>query len=509
MKLLLSCAWSALLALTAHSAEPPPPPAPPAPYGAVPNEAQLAWHPLEMYAFCHFSTNTFTGKEWGYGDEDPAIFNPTDFDADQIVGTLQSAGFKGVILTAKHHDGFCLWPTATTPHSIAKSPWREGKGDMVREFAEAAKRHGIGFGVYLSPWDRHQADYGQPTYPDFYRSQLRELLTNYGPLFTVWHDGANGGDGFYGGARETRSIDRTRYYDWPRTWELVRQLQPQAAIFSDVGPDVRWIGNERGEAGYPCWATYSPVGPDGGPPAPGHIQEKFSPTGTPGGQQWLPGECDVSIRPGWFWHAEEDAKVRTPQNLMELYFRSVGRGASLLLNVPPDRRGRLADPDVAALQGFKAMLDRMYSRNLAAGGKARADSRRGKGFEVANMLDDDRESYWSAKDKVRDTVVELKLPERRRFSVIRLREPIRLGQRIRRFAVDVRRDGRWVLWIPNGSSIGSQVLLRGPQVHSDGVRLRILESAACPCLSELSLWLEPTEVPKPAEAPAPPVKPEK
>lgn len=470
---------------------------PPAPFGAVPSEAQLAWHELETYAFVHFTTNTFTGKEWGYGDEDPAVFNPTDFSADQIAGTLAKAGMKGLILTCKHHDGFCMWPSATTAHDIAASPWKDGKGDMVKEFSEAAKRHDLRFGVYLSPWDRNHASYGTPEYLAVYREQLRELLTNYGPVFTVWHDGANGGDGFYGGKRERRSIDNTTYYDWPRTWELTRKLQPQAAIFSDIGPDVRWIGNERGIANYPCWATYTPVGPDGGTPAPGHVRHQDGQTGTVGGDRWLPGECDVSIRPGWFWHEEHNGQVRTPKNLLELYFNSVGRGASFLLNVPPDRRGRIHETDIAALEGYKQALDRLFARNLAAGATAKSDVTRGSGPEFSPdlVLDDDKSSYWAAPDGSTTASLELTLPEAREFSVVRLREPIRLGQRVRKFTVEVCENGTWSEWIGNGSSIGAHVLLRGRKVSADAVRLMITESAACPCIAEFSLWLEPQDVP--------------
>ena len=464
---------------------------PPAPFGAVPSQAQLAWHDLETYAFVHFTMNTFTGKEWGFGDEDPALFNPTDFDADQIVGSLAAAGLKGVILTCKHHDGFCLWPTATTKHSVAATPWKAGKGDMVREFADAAKRHGMKFGVYLSPWDRNNEHYGTPRYVEIYREQLRELLTNYGPVFTVWHDGANGGDGYYGGKRERRGIDRLNYYGWPDTWALVRKLQPLAAIFSDVGPDVRWIGNEHGEANYPCWATYDPVGPDGGPGGPGHTRSRDGTTGTVGGTRWLPGECDVSIRPGWFWHEHENGRVRSPQNLFDLYFKSVGRGASFLLNVPPDRRGRVHENDVASLLGYKELLDRMYAVNLAAGATASADAERGAGFEAAKVLDGDKATYWATPDAARAAALTLTLPEAREFSVIKLREPIALGQRVRRFDVDVRVDGVWMPWITNGASIGAHTLLKGPRVAADGVRVRIVESAACPCLSEVSLWLAP------------------
>ena len=335
---------------------------PPAPHGPIPSEALVAWHEREIYAFCHFTTNTFTDREWGNGDESPTVFNPTAFDADQIVGTLAKCGFTGVILTCKHHDGFCLWPTKTTEHNISKSPWRDGKGDVVKEFADAAKRASIGFGVYLSPWDRNSEFYGEPRYVEIYHEQLRELLTNYGPLFEVWHDGANGGNGYYGGKRGRRGIDRRTYYNWPRNWEMVRQLQPKAVIFSDVGPDLRWVGNESGQCPYPNWATFSPVGPDGGPAAPGHCRTQ---QGTPDGKQWMPAETDVSIRPGWFWHEKENDRVRTPKNLLDLYFSSVGHGSSLLLNVPPDRRGLIHETDVAALQGFKQALDRMFSNNLA------------------------------------------------------------------------------------------------------------------------------------------------
>jgi alpha-L-fucosidase len=216
---------------------------------------------------------------------------------------------KGVILTCKHHDGFCLWPTKTTDHCIRNSKWRDGKGDVVRDIAQAAKRHGLKFGVYLSPWDRNNALYGKPEYIQLYRQQLTELLTNYGPLFEIWHDGANGGTGFYGGAHEKRTIDKKSYYDWPNTWNLARSLQPDAVIFSDVGPDVRWVGNEKGQAGDPCWATYTPVGEDGGPAAPGDVKQSENNNGTRNGAKWMPAECDVSIRPGWFWHAGENDKV--------------------------------------------------------------------------------------------------------------------------------------------------------------------------------------------------------
>jgi alpha-L-fucosidase len=419
------------------------------------------WHELEMHAFLHFGLNTFTDKEWGEGDEDPAVFNPTAFDADAIVLGLKAGGLRGVILTAKHHDGFCLWPTATTEYSVKHSPWRGGKGDVVREISEAARRHGLRFGIYLSPWDRNNAQYGASGYLAIYRSQLRELLTNYGPIYEVFHDGANGGSGYYGGARETRRIDKRTYYDWPRTWEMVRALQPGAVIFSDIGPDVRWIGNESGIAGDPCWATYAPVAEDGGPAAVGDVRTKDAATGHRNAPNWIPAECDVSIRPGWFFHARENSRVKTPAQLLDLYFQSVGRGANLLLNVPPDRRGLINEADLASLAAFGRIVRETFSRNLAAGARL-------------------------ARPEPMERIIELHRPAA--FDVVRLREDIRLGQRVDAFAIDAWQDGAWSP-IAEGSSIGPRRVIRlnGP-LSTTRVRLRITQAAAIPVLAEFGLY---------------------
>lgn len=467
-------------------------PGPPAPYGTLPSERQLAWHGLEVYAFLHFTTNTFTDKEWGYGDESPSIFNPTAFDADAIVSALKAGGMRGVILTCKHHDGFCLWPTRTTEHCVRQSPWRQGQGDVVREISAAAARQGLKFGVYLSPWDRNAATYGTPAYVEMYRAQLRELLTNYGPIFEVWHDGVNGGDGFYGGAREKRRIDKKSYYDWPKTWELVRSLQPGAVIFSDVGPDVRWVGNEKGFANETCWATFSPVGEDGGTASPGDVDTKQSMTGHRNGKQWLPPECDVSIRKGWFWHEKENATVKTPQALMDLYYKSVGRGGSFLLNVPPDRRGLLHEADVASLKSFGELLRGTFGENLALGAKVTASNVRGKArtFSPANLLDGNRFSYWSTDDPVTaaDVIFELKKPVS--FNVIRLRENLRLGQRVEGFGIDTWADGGWKQ-IGEGTSIGSCRILRVEDVASARLRLRIGKTPVPAAISEFGIYREP------------------
>jgi alpha-L-fucosidase len=461
----------------------------PAPYGAIPSERQLRWHELETTAFLHFSVNTFTGKEWGYGDEDPNIFNPVAFDADAIVSALAGAGMRGAILTAKHHDGFCLWPTATTGHSVRNSAWRSGKGDVVRDVAEACRRHNLGFGVYLSPWDRNNPDYGRPAYIDTYRRQLTELLSGYGPIFEVWHDGANGGDGFYGGAREKRTIDKRTYYDWPKTWDLVRKLQPNAVIFSDVGPDIRWVGNERGIAGDPCWAAYDPVGADGGPASPGDVRERESPTGHRHGSHWLPAECDVSIRPGWFWHESENAKVKPAAQLIQLYYNSVGRGANLLLNVPPNRDGLLSPEDMASLKAFGEYRRATFARNLAAGAKAAASNVRGA-FGPQNLLDGRGDTFWAAEDAIREADVVFDLGREISFNLIRVREAIRFGQRIDAIAVDRWNGSAWEQ-LAAATSIGPRRLIRlASPVAAARVRLRVTEASASPALTEFALFVE-------------------
>jgi alpha-L-fucosidase len=406
----------------------------------VPSDRQLHWHALETTAFLHFTINTFTDKEWGYGDEDPNLFQPAKFDPDAIVAALADAGMKGVILTCKHHDGFCLWPTKTTEHSIRATSWRGGKGDVVRDLSAAARRKGLVFGVYLSPWDRNAASYGSPQYVAMYRAQLTELLTQYGPIFEVWHDGANGGDGFYGGAREKRTIDKRTYYGWPETWALVRKLQPGAVIFSDVGPDVRWVGNERGIAGDPCWATYDPVGADGGPASPGDVREKESPAGHRHGTHWLPAECDVSIRPGWFWHERENARVKTPAQLIDLYYKSVGRGANLLLNVPPNRDGLLSPEDVASLKAFGEWRKTTFGKPVAAG---------------------------------------------QPFNVIRLKEDIRKGQRIDGAVVEGF-DGEWKE-LAKVTSVGPHKLVK-LEKPATAQRLRVHAAAPAEIATFLDSW---------------------
>ena len=469
---------------------------PPQTYGAVPSGPQIAWHLMGYTSFLHFTVNTFTDKEWGYGDEDPDVFQPSRFNADAIALTLKSVGVAGFILTCKHHDGFCLWPTKTTDHSIRHSSWLGGQGDIVGELADAARRAGLKFGVYLSPWDRNNPHYGTPRYIEIYRQQLTELLTQYGDIFEVWHDGANGGDGYYGGARETRTIDKSTYYDWPKTWELIRSLQPLAVIFSDVGPDVRWVGNERGVAGDPCWATYDPVGADGGPASPGNVNERESPTGTRHGSHWLPAECDVSIRPGWFWHENENSRVKTPAQLIDLFYKSSGRGANLLLNVPPNRMGRLQQEDIISMRGLWSYLRATFENDLAHQARVSASNVRGNdsAYGANNLTDGNPQTAWATDDEVHvaDAVLDFKR-DSATFSVVGVREDIRYGQRVDAFAVERWTGGSWEQ-VAAGTSIGPRRVIRlDKPVTASRVRLRVTQASASPVLSQFSLYSEPPD----------------
>lgn len=315
-----------------------------------PTNRQLEWQKLETTAFLHFTVNTFTGKEWGDGTESPQIFNPVDFDARKIVKVLKDTGFKMAIITAKHHDGFCLWPSAYTQHSVKSSPWKNGKGDIVKEIAHACKEYGIKFGFYLSPWDQHEPTYGTATYNAFYKNQLTELLTDYGKVSEVWFDGAKGPNA------------KNMEYDFKGYWQLVRKLQPEAVMFSDVGPDVRWVGNEKGNAGETCWSIIDTTGL-----APGKADPNYLNTGDPEGKQWIPAETDVSIRPGWFYHPEEDDQVKSGKQLADLYYQSVGRNSLLLLNIPPNKKGLFSDQDIKSLYDFRNILDETFKSNLANG----------------------------------------------------------------------------------------------------------------------------------------------
>lgn len=468
---------------------------PPKPYGVLPTAAQLKWHEMEMYVLVHYGVDTYTDKEWGYGDEDPALLNPSVFSAGQIVSAAKAGGFKGVVVVAKHHDGLCLWPTKTTTHNISKTPWKNGKGDMIKEFQLACTKLGMKLGLYCSPWDRNSAAYGTPEYVSIYRQQLKELYGNYGPLFISWHDGANGGDGYYGGANEKRIIDRSVYYGWDTTFAITRKMQPSAVIFGDIGPDVRWVGNEEGHAGETCWATYTPEAPDAGKkPSNGYVKYWLGVEGTRNGKYWMPAECDVPLRPGWFYHASQDEQVKSPYTLLDLYYKSVGRGANLDLGLAPDKTGQLHANDVRSLKEFGALLQKIFRENLAKSAVFTASNIRGKNakkFGPPFLTDNNRYSYWATDDDVLnpELIIDLKKPVS--FNVIRLRENIKLGQRITSFAVDAWQNGQWKE-IASATSVGANRLIRLQQhVRAQKLRLRITGADACVVLSDFGLFKEP------------------
>jgi alpha-L-fucosidase len=454
------------------------------PNAVVPTPEQIAYQEMELIGFVHFTVNTFTDKEWGYGDESPDLFIPTALNTDQWAQVAREAGMRQLILTAKHHDGFCLWPSRFTAHSVKNSPWQKGKGDVVKAFVRSCRDNGLNVGLYLSPWDRNHAAYGTPEYLEYYRNQLQELLTSYGKISEIWFDGANGGDGFYGGANESRQIDRTSYYQWDMTWKMVKQLQPYILIFSDAGPDIRWIGNEHGFAGESNWSMLTTDTIVVGAADVGYLN-----SGDPNGKKWVVGECDVSIRPGWFYHAREDNMVKTPQQLIDIYYKSVGRNGVLLLNIPPDRRGLFHDNDIAALRSFKKILDETFKVNLAQGKTASASNYRFNHakFSPMNILDHDKESYWAAEDGVLRASLTIDLGREEIFDRIELQEPIRFGQRIARFTVEGEIDNTWKQ-IADGTTIGYKRLLRIDPLRSQRVRLNILEAHDVPALSNFGLY---------------------
>ncbi|MBP1616458.1 MAG: glycoside hydrolase family 29 [Bacteroidetes bacterium] len=459
--------------------------APPAPVFPVPSEAQLAWHDMELNAFIHFTTNTFTDLEWGLGSEKESVFNPSGVHADQWVSVLKKAGFKGIILTCKHHDGFCLWPSKYTEHSVKNSPYKDGRGDIVKELSDECKKQDVKFGVYLSPWDRNRSDYGKPSYIEYYRNQLKELFTNYGSIFEMWFDGANGGSGYYGGANETRNVDKRSYYDWPKTLDFVRKMQPNVIFFSDAGPGVRWCGNEEGHVSTTNWNM---INTDTIYAGKAGIETLLG-TGAEDGNHWIPAEADVSIRPGWFYHEREDSLVKTPQQLFTIYLNSVGRGSLMLLNVPPDRRGFLHENDVKALEGFRALLNEEFKTDIAKKATVKVSSVRGnaKEFIGANLIDNNPDSYWATDDKVVSGTIELDWKTYETVKYLVLREYIKLGQRVKSFNVEVLKNGKWEK-VAQETTIGHKRILKFDPVRTNKIRIHIADSRACPVISSVQVY---------------------
>jgi alpha-L-fucosidase len=421
----------------------------------LPSKYQLAWQELETTAFLHFTVNTFTGKEWGDGTESPSIFNPVDFDARKIVKVLKETGFKMAIITAKHHDGFCLWPSKYTGHSVKNSPWKNGKEDIVKEIANACKEYGIKFGFYLSPWDRNNPAYGTPAYNDYYKNQLRELLTNYGEVSEVWFDGAKG--------ENAKDME----YDFKGFWKLVRQLQPGAVMFSDVGPGVRWVGNENGIAGETCWSMIDTLGM-----APGKADSKYLNRGDKNGKDWIPPESDVSIRPGWFYHEEEDSKVKSPKTLVDLYYKSVGRNSLLLLNIPPNKRGLFSDADIKTLYEFRSILDETFKTNLAGG-------------KISKSLTDKNLKTYVTLQKDKPYIMDLK--KTISFDRISLQENIANGQRAEKVLLEYW-DGKMWKKLSDCTTVGHKRLLKCDLVNTYKLRITILSSLQEVQLAEVGLY---------------------
>lgn len=458
---------------------------PPDPILPIPEPKQVEWQQMETYAFIHFGLNTFNDREWGYGDTDPKTFNPTNLDCEQWAQTLVKAGMKGVILTAKHHDGFCLWPFEGTEYSIKNSPWKNGKGNVVKELSEACKKYGLKFAVYLSPWDRHQANYGTPEYLPYFYAQLHDLLTNYGPVFEVWFDGANGGDGWYGGAKDIRTIDRKNYYNYPRIYEMLDSIQPQAIIFSDGGPGCRWVGNEKGFAGATNWSFLRE-----GEVHPGYEKSYELQYGHADGNQWVPAECDVSIRPGWFYHPEEDDRVKSPDQLVDLYYRSVGHNATLLLNFPVDRRGLIHPVDSANAVRFHEMIQQQLKTNLVAGMIPKVSNERGGDFVASALTDDNFDTYWATEDGVTTADIEFSFDTPTRMNRMMLQEYIPLGQRVKAFVVEYLDKDTWlpVKLNEETTTIGYKRLLRFETVETKGIRIRITDARGPLCLSNVGVY---------------------
>ena len=459
---------------------------PPAPVGPLPSARQLVWQEMEYYAFLHFNMNTFTNIEWGEGSENPSQFNPSELDAMQWARVAKEAGMKGLIITAKHHDGFCLWPSKYTEHSVKNSSWKNGKGDVIKELSEACKAYGLKMGVYLSPWDRNHPDYGKPEYVTVFHNQLRELLSNYGEIFEVWFDGANGGSGYYGGANETRKIDNKTYYQWDKAISIVRELQPNAVIFGDGGPGVRWVGNEEGWANETNWSLIRDEVHIGYP------KYKELRSGHEDGTNWVPAECDVSIRPGWYYHPYEDNKVKTLPHLLDIFYQSVGRNASLLLNLPLDKRGLVHENDEKQLMALRGQLTKDFEVNLAKGQKITTSNIRGNSstYGGANINDGDPETYWSTNDSIIKASITIEFDAPTTLNRILLQEYIPLGQRIKKFTVEAEINGKWEE-IDSQTTIGYKRILRLKTVLATKIRVTIIDAKAAPLISNIEIYNAP------------------
>ena len=450
----------------------------PAPYGVVPTKAQVEWQKLEYTMFVHFGPNTFTGAEWGSGQEKAEIFNPAALDCGQWASVAKAAGMKGIILTAKHHDGFCLWPNPVSIHTVAQSPWKGGKGDVLKELSEACREYELGFGIYISPWDRNDPHYGTDEYNDVFVKTLEHALGSYGHVFEQWFDRACG-EGPNG---------KQQVYDWPLFNSTVLKMQPDALIFSDYGPGCRWVGNESGSAGRTCWSTINVNEDFTGP----ELSRRDLNEGIKGGNTWAAAETDVSIRPGWFWRESENTKVKSLQHLLKIYYESVGRNSLLLLNVPADTRGLIHEADSLRLMELRAALDEIFAVDLADGATVEADNVRtgARRFKAQNLLSEEYDKYWAVDDSVKTASFVVTLPRARTFNRVQLQEYIPLGQRVSAFSIEaLAEDGSWQL-IARETTIGYKRIVHVPTTTTTAVRVNIEESEACPVLNGFALFMD-------------------
>lgn len=461
----------------------------PAPVAPLPTEHQVEWQKLETYAFIHFGPNTFGDREWGYGDAALSSFNPLKLNTEQWAKTIKEAGMKGVILTAKHHDGFCLWPTKYTDYSVRNTPYKNGKGDIVGELAAACKKYGLKLGLYLSPWDRHQAFYSTPLYVEYFYAQLEELLTQYGEIFEVWFDGANGGDGWYGGAKEKRKIDRRTYYNFPRAHKMVYKYQPQAIIFSDGGPGCRWVGNEEGYADATNWSflRINDV-------YPGYDKYYELTSGHADGDKWVASECNTSIRPGWFYHESEDSRVKSIEQLTDLYYRSVGHNGTFLLNFPVDKNGLIHPTDSANAVNYHKQVKAELSNNLLKKASIKATNVRDKKqYGTQNLTDGNYDSYWATEDGTTTANLEITLKGKQKINRLMLQEYIPLGQRVMKFRLEYLDAGKWLpIKIKEATTtIGYKRLLRFETISTKKLRIIFEQSRGALCINEIGAYYAP------------------
>ena len=444
----------------------------------IPSERQKLWQEMEYYAFIHFNMNTFTNMEWGYGDESPTTFNPSELDTDQWARIIKESGMKGIIITAKHHDGFSLWPSKYTEHSVKNSSWKNGKGDLIKDLEKSCKKYDLKLGIYLSPWDRNHPDYGTENYITYFRNQLTELLTNYGEIFEVWFDGANGGNGYYGGANEIRKVDKKTYYDWSNTHKIIRKLQPNAVIFSDAGPDLRWVGNEKGYANKTTWSNIYRDSLYGGMPD----YNKFS-SGQELGTHFIPTETDVSIRPGWYYHPEEDGKVKSLDKLVDIYFNSIGLNSSLLLNIPVDTRGLIHENDSERMLELGEFLKNTFNKNLLEESKILFNN---KSHPINKIIDKNINTFSTFKSN-NNNVINITLENEKLVDIFEISENINLGQRIKEFIFEIKVNEKWII-IEKGTTVGTKRLIKFRPLIVKDLRFTIVYSKDTPLISELGLY---------------------